>query len=141
MHSLLAKFHPKRVKNDIGQVNNFICSAVKTLCSTSLTTTTLTDTEIPDFQFCMYKKIKAPVEWITKILYLNAAISANPTDSPDTLYNEMLSLYQCLNDLGIWHPSNHSPEEQVVAIVAKQKEEKSTNQSFTKMAKKKRKKR
>ena len=97
----LAEFHPKRFRYDILQVNNFICAAVKTLKATSTSGGTITDQEILYFQFKIYKKIKAPVEWTSHNLFLEATVASNAGYLPDTLFNEVQSKYTNLSNQGL----------------------------------------
>ena len=120
----LAEFHPKRFRYDILQVNNFIRAAVKTLKAASTSGGTITDQEILYFQFKIYKKIKAPAEWTSHILFLEATIASNAGYLPDTLFNEVQSKYTNLSNQGLWHPSDKAPEEQALAMVARQQQNK-----------------
>ena len=54
----LSDFHPKRMKYDIIQINNYIHSAIKTLKAASTTGGMITDQEILYFQFKTYKRSK-----------------------------------------------------------------------------------
>ena len=116
----LSEFHPRRFKYDVTQVNNFIRSAIKTLKAASATGGSITDQEILYFQFKAYKKIKAPAEWTSHILFLEAKASSTPTYAPDTLYNEAQAKYNNLVNSGLWKPSDKTPEEQTLAMVAQQ---------------------
>ena len=49
---------------------------------------TITNQEILYFQFKVYKKIKAPAEWTTHILFLESTVSSTPGYTPKTLFNE-----------------------------------------------------
>ena len=64
----LSDFHPKKLRYDVIQVNNYICSTVMTLKTASSAGGTITNQEILYFQFKVYKKVKAPAEWTTHIL-------------------------------------------------------------------------
>ncbi|KAL7561437.1 hypothetical protein ACA910_009293 [Epithemia clementina (nom. ined.)] len=119
----LSAFHPKRVKYDIPQVNAYIRSAVKTLRSAGTSTTTITDAEILYYQFKIYKRIKAPAEWTSKLLFLENVAASTPNYSPDTLFNKVQSHHQTLVDSNLWRPSDRSPEEQAIAMAANKKEE------------------
>ena len=97
-HDKLVEFHPKRFRYDILQVNNFICAAVKTLKAASTSGGTITNQEILYFQFKIYKKIKAPAEWTSHILFLEATVASNAGYLPDTLFNEVQSKYTHLSN-------------------------------------------
>ena len=97
----LSNFHPKRLRYDILQVNNYIWAAVKTLCATSSAGGTITEQEILYFQFKIYKKIKAPAEWTSHILFLEVTVVSNPTYESDTLFNEMQSKFTNLLNQGL----------------------------------------
>ena len=64
----LSDFHPKLFRYDVIQVNNYISSAMMTLKAASSAGGAITDQEF-FFQFKVYKKIKAPTEWTTHILF------------------------------------------------------------------------
>ena len=87
----LAEIHPKRFRYDILQVNNFIHAAVKTVNSASTSGGTITNQEILYFQFKIYKKIKAPAEWTSHILFLETTVAGNAGYLPDTLFNKVQS--------------------------------------------------
>ena len=123
-HDNLSDFHPKRFKYNIIQVNNYISSAVMTLKATSLAGGTITDQEILYFQFKVYKKINAPAEWTTHILVLESMVASTPGYTPETLFNETQAKYMTLLNQGLWHPSNKTPEEQTLAMVAQQQQTK-----------------
>ena len=118
----LAEFHPKRFRYDILQVNNFIRAAVKTLKAASASGGTITEQEILYFQFNIYKKIKAPAEWTSHILFLEATVASNAGYLLDTLFNEVQSKYTNLSNQGLWRPSDKTPEEQTLAMVAQQQQ-------------------
>ena len=128
----LAEFHPKRFRYDILQVNNFIRAAVKTLKAASTSGGTITDQEILYFQFKIYKKIKAPAEWTSHILFLEATVASNAGYLPDTLFNEVQSKYTNLSNQGLWRPSDKTPEEQTLAMVAQQQQTKPKSSSSSK---------
>ena len=128
----LAEFHPKCFRYDILQVNNFICAAVKTLKAASTSGGTITDQEILYFQFKFYKKIKAPAEWTSHILFLEATVASNAGYLPDTLFNEVQSKYTNLSNQGLWRPSDKTPEEQTLAMVAQQQQNKPKGSSSPK---------
>ena len=90
----LSDFHPKRFHYDVIQVNNYISSAVMTLKAASSAGGTITDQEILYFQFKVYKKIKAPAEWTTHILFLESTIASTPGYTPETLFNYPRDLVQ-----------------------------------------------
>ena len=49
-----------------------------TLKAASSARGTITDQEIRYFQFKVYKKIKAPAEWTTHILFLESTVASTP---------------------------------------------------------------
>ena len=112
-------FIPKG-SNMILQVNNYIQAAVKTLHAASSTGGTIMEQEILYFQFKIYKKVKDPAEWTSRILFLEATVASNPTYKSDTLFNETQSKFTNLLNQGLWHPSDKTPEEQTLAMVAQQ---------------------
>ena len=128
----LAEFHPKRFRYDILQVNSFIHAVVKTLKAASTSGGTITDQEILYFQFKIYKKAKAPAEWTSHILFLEATVARNAGYLPDTLFNEVQSKYTNLSNQGLWRPSDKTPEEQTVAMVAQQQQNKPKGSSSLK---------
>ena len=117
--------HPTKVKN-------FIRAAVKTLKAASTSGGTITDQEIFYFQFKIYKKIKAPAEWTSHILFLEATAASNAGYLPDTLFNAVQSKYTNLSNQGLWHPSDKAPEEQTLAMVAQQQQNKPKGSSSPK---------
>ena len=118
----LSDFHPKRFRYDVIQVNNYISSAVMTLKAASSAGGTITDQEILYFQFKVYKKIKAPAEWTTHILFLESTVASTPGYTPETLFNETQAKYTTLLNQGLWKPSNKTPKEQTLAMVAQQQQ-------------------
>ena len=118
----LSDFHPKRFRYDVIQVNNYICSTVMTLKAASSAGGTITNQEIFYFQFKVYKKIKAPTEWTTYILFLESTIASTPGYTPETLFNETQAKYTTLLKQCLWKPSNKTPEEQTLAMVAQQQQ-------------------
>ena len=128
----LAEFHPKHFRYNILQVNNFIRAAVKTLKAASTSGGTITDQEILYFQFKIYKKMKAPAEWTSHILFLEATVASNAGYLPDTLFNKVQSKYTNLSNQGLWCPSDKTPEEQTLAMVAQQQQNKHKGSSSPK---------
>ena len=128
----LADFHPKRFWYDVIQVSNYISSAMMTLKAASSAGGTITDQEILYFQFKVYKKIKAPAEWTTHILFLESTVSSTPGYMPETLFNETQARYTTLLNQGLWKPSDKTPEEQTLAMVAQQQQTKKNPKNPTK---------
>ena len=128
----LLDFHLKRFKYDVIQVNNYISSAVMTLKAALSAGGTITDQEILYFQFKVYKKIKALAEWTTHILFLESTVASTPGCTPETLFNEMQAKYTTLLNQGLWRPSNKTPEEQTLAMVAQQQQAKKSSNNSTK---------
>ena len=128
----LADFHPKWFRYDVIQVNNYIRSAVITLKTASSAGGTITDQEILYFQFIVYKKIKAPAEWTTHILFLESTVASTPGYTPETLFNETQAKYTTLLNQGLWKPSDKTPEEQTLAMVAQQQQAKKSSNNSTK---------
>ena len=93
-HDKLAELHLKHYKYDILQVNNFICTVIKMLKAASSSGGMITHQEILYFQFKIYKNIKAPAEWTSHILFLEATVASTPTYAPDTLFNEVQSKFR-----------------------------------------------
>ena len=92
----------------------------------------ITDQEILYFQFKVYKKIKAPAGWTTHILFLESTIASTLGYTPETLFNEMQAKYTTLLDQGLWKPSDKTPEEQTLAMVAQQQQVKNGSNNPTK---------
>ena len=128
----LSEFHPKRFRYDVIQVNNYISSAVMTLKAASSAGGTITDQEILYFQFKIYKKIKAPAEWTTHILFLESTVASTQGYTPETLFNETQAKYTTLLNQGLWKPSDKTPEEQTLAMVAQQQQIKKGSNNPTK---------
>ena len=128
----LSDFHPKRFRYDVIQVNSYISSAVMTLKAAASAGGTITDQEIFYFQFKVYKKIKAPAEWTTHILFLESTVASTPGYTPETLFNETQAKYTTLLNQGLWKPSNKTPEEQTLAMVAQQQQTKKSPNNSTK---------
>ena len=82
-----------------------------TLKAASSTVGTITDQEILHFQFKVYKKIKAPAEWTTHILFLESTVASTPGYTLGTLFNETQAKYTTLLNQGLWKPSDKTPEE------------------------------
>ena len=128
-HDNLSDFHRKQFKYDVIQVNNYISSAVMTLKAASSAGGTITDQEILSFQFKVYKKIKAPAEWTTHILFLESTVASIPGYTPETLFNETQAKYTTL--LNHW-ASNKTLEEQTLAMFAQQQQTKKSLYNSTK---------
>ena len=128
----LADFHPKQFRYDVIQVNNYISSTVKTLKAASSAGGTITDQEILYFQFKVYKKIKALAVWTTHILFMESAVASTPGYTPETLFNETPAKYTRLLNQGLWKPSDKTPEEQTLAMVAQQQQAKKSPNNPTK---------
>ena len=118
----LSDFHPKWFRYDVIQVNNYISSAVMTLKAALSAGGTITDQEILYFQFKVYKKITAPAEWTSHILFLESTVASTLGYTPETLFNETQAKYTTLLNQDLWKPSNKTPEEQTLAIVAQQQQ-------------------
>ena len=128
----LSDFHPKWFCYDVIQVNNYISSTVMTIKAASSAGGTITDQEILYFQFKVYKKIKAPVEWTTHIFFLESTVASTPGYTPETLFNETQAKYSTLLNQGLWKLSDKSPEEQTLAMVAQQQHVKKGSNNPTK---------
>ena len=122
----LSDFHPKRLKYNIIQINNYVCLAIKMLKAASTAGGTITDQEILYFQFKIYKKIKALAEWATHMLFIEAQVASTPTYVLDTLFK---STYMTLLNQGLWHLSDKMPEEQTLAMVAQQQQQNEKQES------------
>ena len=128
----ISDFRPKWFRYDVIQVNNYISSTVMTLKAASSAGGTITDQEILYFQFKVYKKIKAPAEWMTHILFLESTVASTPGYTPETLFNETQAKYTTLLNQGLWKPSDKTPEEQTLAMVAQQQQSKKSSNNSTK---------
>ena len=131
-HDNFSDFHLKSFKYNIIQVNNYISSTVMTLKAASSTGGTITYQEILYFQFKVYKKIKAPAEWTTHILFLESTEASTPGYTPETLFNKTQAKYTTLLNQGLWWPSDKTPEEQTLAMVAQQQQAKKSSNNSTK---------
>ena len=89
----LLDFHPKKFRYNVIQVNNYISSAVMTLKKASSTGGMITNQEILYFQYKVYKKIKAPAEWTTHILFPKSTVTSTMGYTPETLFNKMQAKY------------------------------------------------
>ena len=131
-HDNLADFHPKPFWYDVIQVNNYISSAMMTRKAASSAGGMITDQEILYFQFKVYKKIKAPAEWTTHILFLESTVASTPGYTPETLFNKTQAKYTTLLNQGLWKPSDKTPEEQTLAMFAQQQQAKKSPNNPTK---------
>ena len=127
----LSDFHPRRFRYDIIQVNNYISSAMMTLKAASSAGGTITDQEILYFQFKVYKKNNAPAKWTTHILFLESTVASTPGYTLETLFNEIQAKYTTLLNQGLWKPSNKTPDEQTLAMVAQQQQGKKSSKIST----------
>ena len=118
----LADFHPKQFRYDVIQVNNYISSAVMALKAASSAGGMIMDQETLYFQFKVYKKIKALARWMTHILFLESTVASTPGYTPETLFNETQAKYTTLLNQGLWKPSDKTPDEQTLAMVAQQQQ-------------------
>ena len=57
------------------------------------------------------------------ILFLEVTVVSQPNYLPDTLFNVVQSKYSNLTNQGLWHPSDKTPEEQTLAMVAQQQQQ------------------
>ena len=57
-------------------------------------------------------------------MFLGATVASNVEHLPDTLFNEVQSKYTNLPNQGLWRPSDKTPEEQSLAMVAQQQQNK-----------------
>ena len=131
-HDNLSDFHLKQFKYDVIQVNNYISSTVMTVKAASSAGGTITDQEILYFQFKVYKKIKVPAEWTTHILFLESTVASTPSHTPETLFNETQAKDTTLLNQGLWRPSDKTPEEHTVAMVAQRQQTKESSNNSTK---------
>ena len=60
---------------------------------------------------------------MSHIIFLEATLVSQPLYSPDTLFNEVQSKCTHLTNQGLWHPSDKTPEEQTLAMVAQQQQQ------------------
>ena len=93
---------------------------------------TITDQEILYFQFKVYKKIKASAEWTTHILFIESTVTSTPGYTPETLFNKTQAKNTTLLNQGLWKPSDKTPEEQTLAMVAQQQQVKKGSNNPTK---------
>ena len=68
------------------------------------------------------------MEWTSHMLFLEATIASNHIYESDTLFNETQSEFTNLLNQRLWHPSDNTPEEHTLVMVAKhqQQDKKST---------------
>ena len=114
-------FHPKKVKYDVTNINNFIRLAIKKLRSAAGENAAVANSEIFYHQYKIYRKIKSPVEWTSKLLFLENANAANADYTPEDLFRDTEEYFCKLSDEGRWRPSDKTPEETAMAMVATQK--------------------
>ena len=88
--------------------------------------------EILYFEFKTYKKIKGLAEWTSHILFLKAMVTTSPMYLLDTLSNETQSKFTNLTNQGLWWPSDKTPEEQTLVMVAQQQPQNKKNNSQNK---------
>ena len=93
---------------------------------------TISDQEILCFQVKVYKKIKAPAERTTHILFLESTVASTPGYTLETLFNEIQAKYTTLLNQGLWKPSDKTPEEQTLAMVSQQQQAKKSSNNSTK---------
>ena len=103
-----------------------------TLKAALLARGTITDQEILYFQFKVYKKIKVLAEWATHILFLESTIASTPGYTPETLFNETQAKHTTLLNQGLWWPSDKTPKEQTLGMVAQQQQTKKSSNNSTK---------
>ena len=128
----LSDFHLKQFKYDVIQVIDYISSAVMTLKAALSAGGTITDQEILYFQFKVYMKIKAAAKSTTHILFLESTVASTPGYTPETLSNKTQAKYTTLLNQGLWRPSDKTPEEQTLAMVAQQQQAKKSSNNSTK---------
>ena len=58
-------------------------------------------------------------------------VASTPAYSPDNLFNKTQSKYTNLTNQGLWHPSDKTPEEQTLAMVAQQQDQNKKASSLT----------
>lgn len=113
----LLHLHPKSYQYDIVRLNAFVRLSVQAINAASGGRGT-TDQEILHYLFTAYKKIKAPAIWTNHIFFLESKYGSTPTYTPDDLMAETAAHYQRLKDKGEWRPSDKAPEEQILAMLA-----------------------
>jgi hypothetical protein len=120
----LASLHPKRFNYKIDELNKHIKKKLSDLKTGS---DGFSEGEGLSYIFEIYKRIKAPEEWVTEVLSLQREASRDPKFTTSQLLNEGLKKYNELKDGLNWKPSEKSireMNEQVVALLA----QKSNNQ-------------
>ena len=114
----LSNLQPRRYKYEITAINNVIRIAVSKLKASAGTNESISFNEIFYYQFKIYKKIRSPTDWITRILFLENKMTSDPSYHPEDLYNDSELQFNKLLDDGQWKPSDKSPEEQAIAMAA-----------------------
>jgi hypothetical protein len=113
----LSNFEPRRLKYDVPQINSAIRVAIKKNRSAG----PVNNQEIFHYQFKIYKKIKSPTEWTSYLMHLENTVGTNTTYTPEQLYTDVENHHSKLVNQGVWKPSDRSPEEQAVAMIAQGK--------------------
>jgi len=115
----LNALHPKQFSYDITRVNQFLRQSITIL----MASVAPSRDEQLYWVFGSYKRIKSPLEWVTKIsVYEERAITNNQLPL-ETVYTQAESLYTNLKKgpQG-WHASDRSIQDQIVAMISTNKQ-------------------
>ena len=116
----LATVHPKRFGYDIRALHSFITHGVGVMRAAADNANAVADHEVQYFLFAAYERIKAPIQWVqTIIFYKNQA--ANDSWTATDLMAKVEALQNDLDTKGQWKPSDVSPDELVVSMLAQTK--------------------
>jgi len=131
MRDQLHVLHPKRFSYDIQATNDFIRKALRVMRAASGDGATPGRQEALYFIFSAYKKIKTPEEWSRTIQFYENQLYADPANATkEALYEKGEALQQKIaKSPEGWHPSDKSPQEQVIAMLAEQKKAASNKDS------------
>lgn len=131
MRDALSSLHPKRFNYDIKETNEFIRRALRIMRAASEDGKSPSKQEALYFIFNVYKKIKSPQEWVQTIQFYENQMGSDPTlASEEKLYEQAKTLQEKIEKSPTgWKPSDRSPEEQVIAMLAEQKKQGSQKSS------------
>jgi hypothetical protein len=113
----LQTLHPKRFNYDIDKLHAYIRVALQAIRAGS-NGQPVSEPEILFYLFNSYKKIQAPATWASHVQVMQSLISRTPNYTSVDLMAEAARTYSQLRDLGEWKPSDKSPADQVMAMMA-----------------------
>ena len=120
MRDQLNTLHPKKYSYNIKSTNEFIHRALRVMRAASEDGRSPSRQEALYFIFGAYKKIKSPPEWVQTIQFYENQMASTPAlANEETLYEKAEALQQKISKSSTgWKPSDKSPEEQVIAMMA-----------------------